>query len=133
MSQLLLIRDTFTSESTIGRLFINGNFICYTLEDVVRPDGVKIYGETAIPDGLYKVSCSMSRRFGIILPYVHSVPGFKGIRIHGGNRSEDTLGCILVGSKKGKDLIWGCKKPLETVISWLSNDKIHYLSIHNSG
>ena len=46
--ELLIIRDTYTSKSTIGRLFIDGVEFCYTLEDIVRPKGIKVYGETAM-------------------------------------------------------------------------------------
>lgn len=88
---------------TIGMLSINGKHICYTLEDVVRPDGKKIYGETAIPVGRYRVIVNFSNRFKRELPLVLDVPNFTGIRIHPGNTSADTHGCILVGQNIGPD------------------------------
>lgn len=90
---------------TIGEMHIDGVFECYTLEDVVRPDGVKIAGETAIPAGSYSIDITMSPRFKRMLPLLLQVKGFIGVRIHPGNTAADTEGCILVGTKKGKERI----------------------------
>lgn len=113
--ELLLIRKEFSKNSTIGELFINGEFFCYTLEDFDRDlnkDGdlldsgeQKVNAATAIPRGTYKVSLSMSNRFKKYLPELHNVPGFVGVRIHNGNHKDHTEGCILVGSTKAKDFI----------------------------
>lgn len=73
-------------------------FICNTLEDTVRATGVKVYGETAIPSGKYKFIMTMSNRFKKIMPLLLNVTGFDGIRIHSGNTSVDTHGCILLGT-----------------------------------
>ena len=100
-----VLRTDFTSESTIGRLSIDGAFQCYTLEDAVRADGVKIYGETAIPTGLYDVVLTRSPRFKRVLPLLLDVKNFVGVRIHPGNSARDTEGCILVGEAKAKDWI----------------------------
>lgn len=66
----------------------------------------KIYGETAIPAGTYKVTLEHSPRFKRKLPYLHDVPHFIGILLHNGNVPEHSHGCILVGknSVKGKVL-----------------------------
>lgn len=92
---------------TIGKMYINGEYFCDTLEDVVRDkndDGdlldageQKVYGKTAIPKGEYEVIVSFSPRFKRRLPLLLNVPHFEGIRIHRGNTHEDTSGCILVG------------------------------------
>ena len=100
---------------TIGRLFINGEYFCDTLEDPVRQlDSIKdkIYSETAIPAGKYKVSMSIispkySKRksyswCGGRLPKLIDVPFFEGILIHSGNTPDHTAGCILVGENKIK-------------------------------
>lgn len=97
--ELLLKRETLTEESTVGSLFVNGVFECYTLEDKVRKS--KIKGKTAIPSGRYEVVISFSNRFQKFLPLLLDVPNFEGIRIHSGNTANDTEGCILVGKSKG--------------------------------
>lgn len=83
--------------ATIGRLFINGTLFGFTCEDVTRAPGVKVPGETAIPPGRYKVIVNKSQRFGRPLPLIVGVENFTGVRIHPGNSSKDTEGCILVG------------------------------------
>lgn len=103
--QMRLIRTDCTDASTIGELFIDGEFQCYTLEDVVRPDGDKIKGKTAIPTGEYEVRITYSNRFKREMPLLLDVPMFEGIRIHPGNTAADTEGCILVGRVKGSDRI----------------------------
>jgi hypothetical protein len=103
--QLQVLRKTFTGQSTIGELLVDGQFECFTLEDVVRPE--KIFGETAIPDGSYRVVVTMSPRFKRRLPLLVDVPGYTGVRIHPGNTRRDTLGCLLVGRGKAKDVISG--------------------------
>jgi hypothetical protein len=85
---------------TIGSLDIDGQWECWTLEDPVRPDGIKIAGETAIPKGLYRVELTQSPRFKRVLPLLINVQGFVGIRIHPGNTVWDTEGCILVGQER---------------------------------
>jgi len=102
--KLLLERIYKAPTYTIGKLSIDGVHFCDTLEDVVRPDGVKVYGQTAIPTGTYTVILTMSNRFKKVLPLLLNVPMFDGIRIHAGNTSEDTHGCLLVGinDKKGR-------------------------------
>jgi len=87
--------------ATIGDLKVAGDQYCYTLEDQVRDlkeDGSgKVYGETAIPTGRYKVIIDFSQRFQKNMLHILDVPWFTGIRIHSGNKAEDTLGCVLVG------------------------------------
>jgi hypothetical protein len=59
---------------------------------------VKIFGETAIPNGNYPLIMSFSNRFQQYMPEVLNVPGFAGIRWHVGNSDVDTLGCLLLGT-----------------------------------
>lgn len=94
---LTLIRDTFTPSETLGQLYIDHEFVCDTLEPPVVPNARHPKG--CIPQGWYNVSVSMSPHFGRLLPLLHMVPGFEGIRIHAGNNREHTEGCILVGER----------------------------------
>lgn len=103
-----LIREEFTTESTVGKLYFrlsdrdSWTWLCWTLEDVVREIpgqpviAWKVKRETAIPRGTYTMCVTRSNRFGVDLPLLLDVPGFDGIRIHGGNTAADTEGCILV-------------------------------------
>lgn len=93
------------NDYTIGRLYIGDDYFCDTLEDRVRPAGVKVYGKTAIPAGKYKVRKTMSPRFGKILPEILGVQNFAGVRIHSGNNAADTDGCILLGLNKVKGCV----------------------------
>ena len=99
---LILRRRPSNAFCTIGDLYNEkGALICYTLEDVVRDE--KIKGETAIPQGTYKVTITHSKRFDRPLPLLNNVPNFEGIRIHPGNGPEDTEGCILPGMSVSPD------------------------------
>lgn len=102
--ELTVLRDFIVPERVaLGRLMINGKFFCYTCEDTVREiEGVpasvwKVPQKTAIPRGRYELSLTYSNRFQKVLPLLHDVPCFEGIRIHSGNTAADTEGCILVG------------------------------------
>ena len=126
---LTLVRDITgsTKEYTIGELFVQEEStlskttkVCDTLEDTFRllpkvcpntPKGIscgckeKVHGKTCIPYGTYTVRLSYSNRFRRILPEVLNVPHFLGIRLHSGNSSKDTEGCILVGTKSKGDWV----------------------------
>lgn len=121
--QLLITRETSTTVTTPGQLFlVNGNskrWLAYTLEDVVRA-GAKVHGRTAIPAGTYELRISLSNRFKKELPEVLSVPGFTGVRIHGGNTHENTEGCPLVGmTRNSSDRISNCSPAVEKVMRLL--------------
>lgn len=105
--ELLLKRIHKTNNSTIGELSINGKFECYTLEDVERVE--KVHGKTAIPKGRYQVVITMSNRFKVELPLLLNVPNFDGIRIHAGNKANDTEGCLLLGTTRSVDFIGNSK------------------------
>lgn len=120
--EILLKRDYCKMSYTIGNLFVDGVWLCNTLEDKVRDynkDGdlndaneQKVYGKTAIPYGRYEVTIKIqspkySQRASYIwcggyLPRLLNVPHFEGILIHGGNSAEDSCGCLLVGENKVK-------------------------------
>lgn len=99
--KLTLKRIALRNTYTIGKLFIDDEYFCDTLEDKVRDLGKngegKVYGETAIPYGEYEIKVTYSPKFKRMLPLLLNVPYFIGIRIHRGNTAKDSDGCILVG------------------------------------
>jgi len=99
---LTAMRRWYTNKSTISDLLVGMDSISHTLEDPVR-EGKKVPGETAIPAGRYEFILSYSNRFKCYLPLLLNVPGFEGIRIHSGNRPENTEGCLLVGKVRPLD------------------------------
>ena len=115
----ILVKRTISiaAQRTLGDMSIDFAPACYTCEDIVRPVGVKVAGETAIPYGTYKVIIDLSMRFGRLMPHILNVPGFEGVRIHKGNTAADTEGCILVGMVKGADSISNCEPAFEKVFS----------------
>lgn len=115
---LFLKRAPSTAACTLGRLYVNDVFECFTLEDVVR-QGPKVRGKTAIPAGRYQVANTFSDRFQRYLPLLLNVPGFKGIRIHPGNTAADTLGCILVGETQGEDAIGNSRRAFNALFARL--------------
>lgn len=109
---LLVQRYKSTPNATLGKLFIDGVFECYTLEDEFR--AVKVRGETRIPAGRYKLALrtegethsKYSQRFPDIhkgMLHVTNVPGFQWILIHIGNTEKDTDGCLLVGEGRNEE------------------------------
>ena len=107
--ELIISRVIYDDNYTVGRLFLDGHYICDTLEDRVRelPDNeagpfYKVPGETAIPKGRYQVIVNLSPKFQRRLPLLLNVPFFEGIRIHRGNHQDHTEGCILVGENKAE-------------------------------
>lgn len=89
MSQLTLIRDVKGDKAILGKLYLNGAIVCYTLENASK----------AIPTGVYLVQNSISPKFKRELPLIWNsgVPSSRGIRFHRGNTAKDSQGCILVG------------------------------------
>src|SRR5689334_5448235 len=117
--ELTLVRKFNGADCTIGELFVDGRFECFTLEDVVRPGDiarVKVAGRTAIPAGTYEVRLTMSERFKRVLPLLLNVPSFEGIRIHAGNTAADTEGCILVGRERESNAIRASRAALEPLL-----------------
>ena len=117
MIEIKVIREKSTLQSTQGEMFVNGEFVCYTLEDVERP--VKVFGATAIPKGTYNGIVNVSNRFKRMMPLLLNVPGFEGVRIHAGNTAKDTHGCILVGLQRDRDTMLQSRDAYDLVMEIL--------------
>lgn len=123
-------------EFTVGTISVDGKPYGFTLEDTVREipgrpvEAWKVQNKTAIPAGTYEVHITTSARFGRQLPILLNVPGFTGIRIHPGNASKDTEGCLLVGSTwGGGDWIANSRKAFNELYAvllgaWARGEKI---------
>ena len=129
--KLLLRRKFKGPQYTIGDLSINGVFFCNVIEDGVRPVGVKVYGETAIPFGTYQVVMRYSPKFKKVLPLLLDVPMFDGIRIHSGNTQSDSLGCLIVGENKVKGRVINSRKTMDKLLKLfeLHKDEKHTIEI----
>lgn len=86
---LTILREKPANGAVKGEMYINGAFVCFTLENASK----------AIPEGLYKVENSQSPKFKRELPLIYNeeVKASRGIRIHAGNSVADSSGCVLVG------------------------------------
>ncbi len=146
----LVLKRTFKGPNyTIGQLYVNGVYECDTLEDTDRGltssmtvqeiASKKLYGETAIPTGTYKIDMNtVSAKFkdrswakfcGGKLPRLLEVKGYSGVLIHVGNIAKDTLGCILVGENKVKGQVISSTNAFNKVMSILKDDNDVELTI----
>lgn len=128
--ELVLERETFDPEFTLGCLYGFGQRLCYTCEDCVRGDGNaetvlqwKIPGKSAIPYGRYKVVITYSQRFQKHLPLLLDVPGFAGVRLHGGNSSEDSSGCPLLGLALTRNGVKTCAPAVKKVMDLIQESQ----------
>lgn len=112
MLHFLLDRKWRKDTYTIGRLYVNGEFLCNTIEDVDRKLNqnmsateirkIRVAAETAIPTGTYAMRVTMSPKFKRELVEIVNVPAFSVIRIHRGNTADDSAGCVIVGENTSK-------------------------------
>lgn len=107
--KLTLKRIALRPTYTIGKLYIDDVYFCDTIEDTVRDlnkngkfdnGEKKVHSKTAIPYGIYEIKWTYSHRFKKYTPQLMNVPSFEGIRIHAGNTSADTEGCLILGKNK---------------------------------
>ena len=107
--KLTLKRIALRPTYTIGKLYIDNVYFCDTIEDTVRDINKngkfdngekKVHSKTAIPYGTYEIKWTYSPRFKKYTPQLMNVPSFEGIRIHAGNTSADTEGCLILGENK---------------------------------
>jgi hypothetical protein len=137
--KIKVVRETFTDKSTIGSLYLNDVFFCYTLEDKDRGleqsqsliiiQAKKLFGITAIPYGNYPLIVNKSPKFGRLLPRLQGIKGFDGVLIHRGNSAEHSHGCILVGYKKGTDCIMESTKAEADLVTILQRESTHTIEI----
>ena len=133
MKKLTLKRIAKKADYTIGRLEDEmGKRICDTLEPTYRNykgGELKVPRKSAVPEGTYPVVVTKSKKFGKYLPLLVGVPGFEGIRIHSGNTSKDTEGCILVGQNLEKGKVLMSRITLERLMKLIENEKRVFLTI----
>lgn len=110
---------------TLGSVFLDNVKFCESCEDEDRflelGKTTKIKGVTAIPRGLYRVINSFSNRFQKVLPQLLNVEGFEGIRIHGGNKAEDSSGCILIGQVRTRNGVANCSVTVQRMIDQIDD------------
>mgnify|MGYP003649329171 FL=1 len=118
---LLIIRETFTEVSTIGKLFINGEWMCDTLELPYKGNQRSI---SCIPEGQYKVRMRYPRESGT-RDYLHllikDVPNRDYILFHIGNKSTDSRGCVLVGIGTEQDFVKNSTLAMELLMKEILN------------
>lgn len=127
---ITIYRNYRTDKSTISDLYVDGNFQCYILEDKDRGltnemteeeiKEIKIHGKTAIPTGTYEIIITLSNRFKRRLPLLLNVKGFAGIRIHSGNTSENTEGCLLTGETRAIDFVGNSRAAFQKLYDKIS-------------
>lgn len=123
-----LIRVFFGAKYTIGHLYYSIDneeykYLCDTIEDTRRPNGVKIYGQTCIEDGDYEFIMYYSPHFKRILPVLLNVPMFQGVMIHNGTDQDSTEGCIVVGENRVKGKVINSKINLDKLLKLLDDNK----------
>ena len=109
---ITLVRDIRTEKAILGRLYLNGHMVCYTLENAAK----------AVPCGMYSVKNSRSPKFKRELPLIYNgdVPASRGIRLHVGNTVASSSGCILVGmGRSTEDFSVIESKLAETMVTML--------------
>ena len=123
--RLTLIRIANRPTYCIGKLYIDGKWFCDVIEDTDRglSDEMaeeeiikkKVKGETAIPTGIYSVYLTYSPKYKKKMPLIDNVKGYSGIRIHSGNTSKDTEGCLIVGKNKEVGKVLESRKTYDTL------------------
>ena len=138
-------KDTYTP----GTLYIDGAKFCSTLEDLDRGltqdmsigeiQSKKIYGETAIPKGTYKITLDVvSPKFSKYpfymevcngrLPRLLDVPGYEGILIHvadGWKKDKLLAGCIGIGERQSDGSLLKGKETFKRLWELLKNETFY--------
>ena len=118
---LLIIRNTFSEVSTIGNLYLDGEWLCDTLENPWLNNQRNI---SCIPEGEYKVRLRTARE-SATKDYLHllvqDVPDRSLVLFHTGNTAKDTRGCILVGIGSEQDFVKNSRLAMELLVKEILN------------
>ena len=138
-----LVRIAFKDTYTIGKLYVDDTYFCDVLEDVDR--GLdssmseseilekKVKGQTAIPTGHYVINITYSPKYKRMMPLLLDVKGFSGIRIHSGNSSKDTEGCLLVGKNKKVGMVLESRDTYQRLFKMMEGQKEITIDITRKG
>lgn len=137
--KLELVRIANRPTYCIGKLYIDGEYFCDVIEDTDRGldnsmsvDEIlkkKIKGETAIPTGLYKIEITYSPKYKRMMPLLLGVKGYSGVRIHSGNSSKDTEGCLLVGRNTVVGMVTDSRNTYQRLFAKLQKAKDIWVEI----
>ena len=131
--KIKLVRIALKDTYTIGKLYVDGVYFCDTIEDKDRglDDSMtvseilkrKVKGQTAIPTGHYKIEITYSPKYKRMMPLILNVKGYSGIRIHSGNTSKDTEGCLIVGKNTKVGMVTDSRNTYQRLFGILQNQK----------
>ena len=140
---LKLVRIAFKDTYTIGKLYVDGVYFSNTIEDKDRglDDSMtvreilnkKVKGETAIPTGHYNIEITYSPKYKRMMPLLIGVKGFSGIRIHSGNTSKDTEGCLLVGKNTKVGMVTESRNTYQRLFAMMQGQKNITIDIIRKG
>ncbi len=123
MNRINITRTYRKNSWTIGKLYVNGSYVCNTLElhDSTYYGEDFVLGKSAIPVGVYTLAtCVWSPKFNDFRPRITDFKYSKNILIHEGNKPEQTEGCILVGNNLVTGMVLNSKATLEKLQKKLS-------------
>ena len=140
---LKLVRIAFKDTYTIGKLYVDGVYFSDTIEDKDRglDDSMtvreilnkKVKGETAIPTGHYNIEITYSPKYKRLMPLILGVKGYSGIRIHSGNTSKDTEGCLLVGKNTKVGMVTESRNTYQRLFAMMQGQKNITIDIIRKG
>ena len=141
--KIKLVRIAFKDTYTIGKLYVDGVYFCDTIEDKDRglDDSMtvreilnkKVKGETAIPTGHYNIEITYSPKYKCMMPLLIGVKGYSGIRIHSGNTSKDTEGCLLVGKNTKVGMVLESRNTYQRLFAMMQGQKNITIDIIRKG
>ena len=113
MKRLILLRQSYTSKSVQGVLLTPNDKMYYTLEQPWRNNQI---GNSCIPEGDYPAVFHTSPKFGPTYWLQDTQPRSE-ILIHVGNYPRDTIGCILLGTSKGENVVWNSRQAMSEFLA----------------